>query len=637
MAGWGTVSTSITAPLINNAGCASNITSASATLNGNLTSTGGDNTTVHIYWGTGDGGTTPASWAHDENLGTKGLGAFTKEISSLVASTTYYYRCYASNPAGSTWVGSTSSFTTLATPPPPPPGASAPTVTNASGATNLTSTSATLNGSITSTGNENPTVKIYWGTTDGGTVSDNWTNNINLGIKTQGSFFTGITNLSPSTTYYYRCYASNSGGAAWAGSTLSFTTTSGGVTFVYDGDGNRVKKTEGGQTILYVNRYYEKNLSTGEVTTYYYFGGMLSALRKGTSLQYIHQDHLTGTAVMSDSTGAQVGTTMKYYPFGATRSGSVPTDIKFTGQRLDGTGLYYFNARYYDPNIGRFISADPFVLLLSDFNIVSVPLIVSTIPQGVYPTMSQLVTSDPQNLNRYTYVANNPLRYIDPNGWWAVQITFGFTIGAGWGFTGFAGIAFDGNGNIAGIYGGGVGGYAGVNASGNAVVGVSSDAGSVSDLNGLFVDTGASGGKGWASGGGGWMVGHTSEGKVVNVYYGGYMPSVGLTPVEMHCFFTNTVVHMLFDLSINSSTGNAPDENMGLPIVGGHSSSTNASPISVDISISIPVTLGVPFSCPGSPPGSSVMGFINGVPVIGFPAIANGFATIDSTGFCAQN
>jgi len=37
--------------------------------------------------------------------------------------------------------------------------------------------------------------------------------------------------------------------------------------FVYDGDGNRIKKPDGGETILYVNKYYKKNLDTGEVTT----------------------------------------------------------------------------------------------------------------------------------------------------------------------------------------------------------------------------------------------------------------------------------------------------------------------------------------------------------------------------------
>jgi RHS repeat-associated protein len=160
-------------------------------------------------------------------------------------------------------------------------------------------------------------------------------------------------------------------------------------TFVYDGNGNRAKKTEGGETILYVNMYYEKNLTTSEVTTSYYLGGRLIAQRKGTTLSYIHQDHLSGTAFTSDSGGAQTSA-IKFYPFGATRSvsGIVPTDKKFTGQRLDETGLYYYEARYYDANIGRFISAD------------------SIVPDP----------ANPQCFNRYSYCLNNPLKYTDPTG-----------------------------------------------------------------------------------------------------------------------------------------------------------------------------------------------------------------------------
>jgi RHS repeat-associated protein len=63
-------------------------------------------------------------------------------------------------------------------------------------------------------------------------------------------------------------------------------------------------------------------------------------------------------------------------------------DIGFTGQRLDATGLMFYQARYYSAVIGRFISADSFIKVISD----------------------------PQNLNRYAYVYNNPLRYIDPSG-----------------------------------------------------------------------------------------------------------------------------------------------------------------------------------------------------------------------------
>ncbi|MFC2027117.1 RHS repeat-associated core domain-containing protein [Chloroflexota bacterium] len=76
--------------------------------------------------------------------------------------------------------------------------------------------------------------------------------------------------------------------------------------------------------------------------------------------------------------------------FGETRSstGTLDTDKLFTGQRLDQTGLYFYNARYYDATIGRFISAD------------------SIVPEPF----------NPQSLNRYSYCLNNPLRYIDPSG-----------------------------------------------------------------------------------------------------------------------------------------------------------------------------------------------------------------------------
>jgi RHS repeat-associated protein len=164
-------------------------------------------------------------------------------------------------------------------------------------------------------------------------------------------------------------------------------TITGWASFVYDGDGNRVKKTEGGQTILYVNQYYEKNLTTGVVTTYYYLGGQLVAQSTGGTLKYIHQDSLGSTSVMSTSTGT-VDSSMTFYPFGATRTGSVNTPKEFTGQRLEGTGLYYYGARYYDATIGRFISPDTVV---QDYK-------------------------NPQNLNRYSYCANNPLNRTDPSG-----------------------------------------------------------------------------------------------------------------------------------------------------------------------------------------------------------------------------
>jgi RHS repeat-associated protein len=54
--------------------------------------------------------------------------------------------------------------------------------------------------------------------------------------------------------------------------------------------------------------------------------------------------------------------TQTYTAYGSTRGGdTLPTDHTFTGQKRDGTGLLYFNARYYDPSLGTFISPDTLV------------------------------------------------------------------------------------------------------------------------------------------------------------------------------------------------------------------------------------------------------------------------------------
>jgi RHS repeat-associated protein len=126
-----------------------------------------------------------------------------------------------------------------------------------------------------------------------------------------------------------------------------------------------------------INRYHEVTGSL--VITSYYLGGKLIAQRQGSGssyiLSYFLQDHLRSTSATYDSNSNS--TSIKYFPFGLTRSsaGTLPTDKKFTGQQLDSTGLYYYNARYYDASIGRFISPD--TIVPDSFN--------------------------PQSLNRYSY------------------------------------------------------------------------------------------------------------------------------------------------------------------------------------------------------------------------------------------
>lgn len=168
--------------------------------------------------------------------------------------------------------------------------------------------------------------------------------------------------------------------------------------FTYDYEGQRIKKTvtpSGGSatTTLYIGDLYEKTGSTITITLF--AGGQRIATKTGTTLRYFHQDHLGSTSLVTDSAGAVVQTT-RYTPFGNVyeSSGSV-TDIGYTGHRADASdGLIYMRARYYDPGTGRFLTPD-------------------TIVPDVY---------DPQTLNRYAYVSNNPINYTDPTGHWKFKL-----------------------------------------------------------------------------------------------------------------------------------------------------------------------------------------------------------------------
>jgi RHS repeat-associated protein len=124
------------------------------------------------------------------------------------------------------------------------------------------------------------------------------------------------------------------------------------------------------------------------VTKYYYLGGQRVAMREGNTPVYLHTDHLGSASLATNTSGGKVSE-MRYYAYGGTRSGTMDTDRLYTGQRWEASiGLYDYNARYYDPVLGRFVQADT-------------------------------VVPSPQNaqaFNRYSYVLNSPLRYTDPSG-----------------------------------------------------------------------------------------------------------------------------------------------------------------------------------------------------------------------------
>ena len=137
------------------------------------------------------------------------------------------------------------------------------------------------------------------------------------------------------------------------------------ASFVYDGDGNRVKSVMGGVTTYYVGAHFEWTGSTSTMVKYYYADGQRVAMRTGNpgTVYFLFGDHLGSTAkTYNATTGAT--TELRYHPWGGTRytSGATPTSFQFTGQRNDATGLYFYNARYYDPSLGRFLQADSLVL-----------------------------------------------------------------------------------------------------------------------------------------------------------------------------------------------------------------------------------------------------------------------------------
>jgi RHS repeat-associated protein len=172
-------------------------------------------------------------------------------------------------------------------------------------------------------------------------------------------------------------------------------TAGGGVTYTYDGDGRRVKKSNGKLYWYGVSGegLTETDLSGNNPTDYIFFSGQRIARRDVSSgnVYYFFQDHLESTRVITDQNGATVRES-DYYAFGGERvvgSPSVDDPHKFAGMYQDAeSGQYYTWGRTYSPNLGRFLSPDPVA--------------------GS--------TGAPQSLNRYAYALNNPTNFGDPLG-----------------------------------------------------------------------------------------------------------------------------------------------------------------------------------------------------------------------------
>jgi RHS repeat-associated protein len=179
--------------------------------------------------------------------------------------------------------------------------------------------------------------------------------------------------------------------------------------FAYDANGQRVLTIQPNGTKIYTPfPEYEETVPTSGATTkrsHYFLAVQLIAVRVAvtggsSALYYTCADHLGNISAMTNTSGTYIATsTARYEPFGGYRTQPAATvnpgisDRSFTGHKGNNTGTYdldliYMNARYYLPEIGRFISPD------------------TVVPDP----------QNPQSFNRYSYVLNSPLNLTDPGG-----------------------------------------------------------------------------------------------------------------------------------------------------------------------------------------------------------------------------
>ena len=239
---------------------------------------------------------------------------------------------------------------------------------------------------------------------------------------TQENLNVAVNGQNQITTYGYDTAGNLTSIPAPAAATYSYNaenqmtqaSTPVGVTgYVYDGDGKRVEKVVGGAvTKIYWygsgSNALDETDGTGSATNsnfyeYIFLGGRRIARRdsSGNALYYFG-DHLgTSRSVATILSGQNTATLCydaDFYPFGGERSyvNSCSQNYKFTSKERDSeSALDNFGARYYSASMGRFMvpdwTNDPSPVPWADLG-------------------------NPQSLNLYEYVNNNPLSHLDPNG-----------------------------------------------------------------------------------------------------------------------------------------------------------------------------------------------------------------------------
>ena len=187
------------------------------------------------------------------------------------------------------------------------------------------------------------------------------------------------------------------------------------ITYKYNHEGKRVIKDGPQGETVYVSPYYTiRNGSTGTKHIYANKTRIVTKMAKKEAQKnakdstpeekeryFYHRDHLGSGAYITDTDG-EIYQHLEYFSFGEIFVEEVSniqrTPYWFTAKELDEeTGLYYVEARYFDPRASIWLSVDP---------------IMDSYLDG-YPNKGVF---EPTNLGVYTYVGNNPIMFVDPTG-----------------------------------------------------------------------------------------------------------------------------------------------------------------------------------------------------------------------------
>ena len=176
----------------------------------------------------------------------------------------------------------------------------------------------------------------------------------------------------------------------------------GGVTYYYDGESERVAKSSGKLYLFGTNSapVVETDTSGNMTAEYVFFNGKRVAMRKAdNSIHHYFADQIGSANLVTNATGAMPPEQdIEYHPYGEEQiyTNTLGQEYRFTGHEHDEeTNDDYFDARYYSSSFGRFLTPD-----------------WSATPEPI-PYAS---VGNPQTLNLYSYVENNPITGTDPDG-----------------------------------------------------------------------------------------------------------------------------------------------------------------------------------------------------------------------------